>query len=216
MSAETPSPKGPTIEQDLTELGIMVVNLARIGLLKVAIKFSGNEAPASKKTPAIPIQPEAKHDDLEKAPEKFSDRVLNDCQNLFDSAIRQQLDSSKSFIVPAEENDFTSEYVAISNPTGGILYVYRPSLANEADAQFPFWIRQEVVANDVETDLPTLYSREFLIDSLGYLQTVELLPGKRQVYRPLEAHEALPYYQALAEPKLHHIVPVTELSANAE
>ena len=216
MSAETNTSNETGIEKHILNLGVLALNLTKLALLKGAIKFSGIQveldAPEADPKPlSIPTQSNGNHEAL--LPEK---RVMSDCVTLFTEATAKQLNGMHTYIETADENGHNSEYVAIASPTRDTLYVYRPTIADEATAQFPYWLREEVAANDVETGLPTLYYRQLVIDQLGYLQAKEFLPGNKQVYRPLEASESQPYYAALANPRMFHMVPVTELGLTVE
>ncbi len=218
MSAETKISGSNGFEKQLLDIGAVAINLARLALLKGAIKLAGGSEPFV----TIPSQASAEHDVLGGSHEQASDHVVAHCQAIFDqAAARQGNHATKpnavgAYTRPSTEHDVTSQYVAIRGASGGTLYLHQPAASDEISARYPFWISQETVANDIETGLPTLYYREVIIDQIGNMQAVELLADDQEVCRPLEPHESLPYYQALKNPVVYCMVPLTAREPSAE
>ncbi len=207
MSIETKTTNGTGIEQNIADLSSLALNLARLAILKGAMKLAGASSAYSDPSPAIPAQANDSHNTLAGPID-----TIARCQGIFARAIEFHMESAESYVEPSLNPNQKGEYVALGSSSRGSFYLYRPTLEDEAVAQHPFWIREEVAVNHAETGLPGLYYREFFIDQLGNMQAKELLPGDVWVYRPLELYESQPYLDALTHPRVYPILPATVLA----
>lgn len=209
MSAEQQSVRD-RIERQLTDYAIEAVKIGKIALIRGVMKLVGDVDTSDQSPVTIPPQHSYAHDNLSGEQQLARLDVLERCSIAFNAATSMQMDTENILLKPSNVYGVPSEYMAISGPRKKKLFLHRPAIDRENDTPFPYWFGEETVSNDVDTGLPTLHYRETVVDKLGNLQAREWLEGGKQIIRPLEPYETLPYLEVLDSIVIHPIVSMTE------
>jgi len=209
MSAEQPSIRD-RIERQLTDYAIEAVQLGKLALLRGVLKLVGDPELPEVPPGLIPPQNTYQHGEQENEQQLHELDILRRCDFAFTAATSMQLATENIILKPSNVYGVPSEYMAVSGPHKPKLFLHRPALDSEDQTQFPYWFGEETVSNDIETGLPTLHYRQIVIDKLGNFQAREWIEGDKQVIRPLDTYESIPYLEVLKSLVIHPIAGTNE------